>query len=350
MLEEKFLQAVPIALQLHADQVRKGTSIPYMSHLMSVAALVQENGGDDIAQAAAILHDAIEDQEELKATKLILDQLGPDVFEVIMLCSDSIARNDDGSKLPWKVRKEAHIDHMNAWKDSELSDNQKRALLIMTADKLHNARAILEDYSKIGDAIYDRFKGGKEGTLWYYTECVRILGCLLEWAPITRKLDEVVNCLKGYPKGSTKVIEYHSPKHGSVYYDASTQELVNKSAMDFFEVLEDRGYFDDLKDDVQEKKFEKNIEEIEQLVQAKEAGLVPSILMFEVTSRINDLRVLKNDLVYYKHLRNHYEKAKNGDRDSRYKLLAERFNGQEERDSICRTKIMRVTTPITPWA
>jgi hypothetical protein len=350
MLGEKFLQAVPIALLIHADQVRKGTSIPYFSHLMGVAALVQEHGGDDIAQAAAILHDSVEDRGTEEVINMLQNQLGPDVFEAIIFCSDSVTKDEHGEKLPWKVRKQAHIDHLNSLKDRELSDNEKRALLVMIADKLNNARSILDDHSKIGDAIYDRFKGGKEGTLWYYTECTSILGSLLEWPTIAHKLDEVVKHLKGYPKGSKKIIEYHSPFHGSVYYDASTQELMNHSAMDFFEVLEDRGYFDDLKDDTKEKELEKAIKEIEELSQAKQSGLVPGILMFEVTAQIATINEKRKDFDFHKSLREDYEKAKTGDRKARFQLLALRFNGQEEGGSICRTRSIRVTTPITPWA
>lgn len=346
MLGEFFMKALPLAMLVHADQKRKGTDIPYFSHLMSVAALVQEHGGDDIAQAAAILHDAIEDGDSNTVTAQINLQLGPDVFEVVMLCSDSVSRDENNEKLPWKERKEAHLKHLYSLQSGERSDNEKRGLLIMTADKLHNARTILEETRVSGDQVYDRFKGGKEGTLWYYTECSQILGQLLGWPAISHQLMEVVKLLKGKPAPS-KIIEYHSPIKGSVFYDASTAQLINQSHLDFFKILKSRkNVFQDLEDDSFEQRLVKQIEEIEALVTAKASGLVPSILSFEVSSQIAKLETLKEELDYLQRDKVSYKLANEGDLESILRLLSLRFNGREEGSGMCRIKLHDLTTPL----
>ena len=162
ILGDRFTEALTYTSQLHRQQVRKGSGIPYISHLLSVTALVLEDGGDEDQAIAALLHDAIEDQGG-KATYLaIKEKFGDLVADLVAECSESSVV----PKPPWKERKLASLEHLR-----HASFTVRR---IMLADKLHNARCILSDYYRYGDAVWSRFKGGKEGTLWYYSSIAEI--------------------------------------------------------------------------------------------------------------------------------------------------------------------------------
>lgn len=165
MLTEKYEQALVFATQLHNKQKRKGTSIPYVSHLIAVSSLVLESGGDENEAIGALLHDSIEDcpksypggVEGLR--EYIANQFGETVLDVVEHCTDS----DVEPKPPWRQRKQAYID--------AVSSKPKNALLVSCADKLHNARAILSDYRVLGESLWDRFTAGRE-SLWYYRSLV----------------------------------------------------------------------------------------------------------------------------------------------------------------------------------
>jgi HD domain len=154
-------EAVEFAFALHAAQRRKGTTIPYVAHLMSVAALVLEHGGDEEQAIAGLLHDAIEDvgaeQEAVIATRF-----GPRVAAIVRACTDA----DTLPKPPWRTRKEAYLAHL------EQADAD--VLLVSACDKLHNARAIVSDLRTHGPAMFGRFTGGQTGTLWYYTALAEV--------------------------------------------------------------------------------------------------------------------------------------------------------------------------------
>ena len=158
---QDFEAALAFATRLHARQVRKQTDIPYISHLIGVAGLVLEYGGDRDEAIAALLHDAIEDQAAGYAggaTRLRADiraRFGDKVVCIVEGCTDA----ETVPKPPWKQRKQDYIDHV-----PEVDDSTR---LVSCADKLHNARAIVSDLRVLGDALFDRFGGGKEGTLWY---------------------------------------------------------------------------------------------------------------------------------------------------------------------------------------
>lgn len=159
---EDFERALIFTVRLHAAQPRKGTDTPYISHLIGVASLVIEHGGDRDESIAALLHDSIEDQgpnypggvAALRAD--IRREFGPSVLAIVEACTDA----ETCPKPPWRDRKEQYIAHLHHATAS--------ARLVSCADKLHNARAIVADLRALGDAVFDRFKGGKEGTLWYY--------------------------------------------------------------------------------------------------------------------------------------------------------------------------------------
>lgn len=152
----RFSAALSLANELHGAQTRKGTEIPYIAHLLSVAALVIEAGGDEDAAIGALLHDAMEDQGGRTMLDRIRDRYGDQVAEIVEACSDT----DVVPKPPWQTRKAAYI--------AGITEKSERALLVSLADKVHNAEAILADYLVLGDALWDRFSGRKEGTLWYY--------------------------------------------------------------------------------------------------------------------------------------------------------------------------------------
>ncbi len=152
---ERLADGVRFALSIHATQRRKGTNIPYGSHLLGVASLVLEHGGDEEQAIAAMLHDAVEDQgAELEP--IIRNRFGEKVVNIVLGCTDA----DTFPKPPWRERKEAYIRH--------LDDAATDVLLVSLADKVHNARAICTDVRTHGLVVFDRFKAGREGTLWYY--------------------------------------------------------------------------------------------------------------------------------------------------------------------------------------
>ena len=168
MLSPRFDDALGYASRLHRGQMRKGTSIPYVAHLLGVASNALEYGATEDVAVAALLHDALEDQSRNGATELeIRHQFGDRVLEIVRGCTD--AEGEAGKeKPPWRKRKEAYIDHIGT------ADASTR--LVSASDKLHNARAILADLRTHGDDLWPRFTGGKEGSLWYYRALVTAFG------------------------------------------------------------------------------------------------------------------------------------------------------------------------------
>ena len=152
----RFQRAFLMADRLHRAQFRKGTSVPYVSHLLAVAGIVMENGGDEDEVIAAFLHDSAEDQGGETTLVEIRDCFGDRVAGIVAECSDTF----EEPKPPWKERKIAYIARLSAVSGS--------TLLVSCADKLHNARAILADYRVHGEDLWNRFRGGRDGTLWYY--------------------------------------------------------------------------------------------------------------------------------------------------------------------------------------
>jgi (p)ppGpp synthase/HD superfamily hydrolase len=178
---DKVEQALPYAARLHRDQIRKGTSTPYIAHLLAVASIVSENGGTEDEVVAALLHDAPEDQGGEARLEEIHARFGDRVAEIVDGCTDTY----ETPKPPWRERKERYLAH--------LTDASGSVRLVSSADKLHNARAVLSDYRLLGDDLWTRFNGGKEGTLWYYRA---IVDTLRGDGPIVEELDRVVTELE----------------------------------------------------------------------------------------------------------------------------------------------------------
>ena len=167
-LSPRFEAALVMATQLHAGQMRKGTEeqkrngteIPYVSHLLGVSSLVLEYGGSEDQAIAALLHDAVEDQGGIETLDRIRDHFGSEVAEIVDHCTDAY----EDPKPEWRQRKETYVD--------EVPNMPATAALVSCADKLHNARAILSDLREVGDELWGRFTGGKNGTRWYYSSLV----------------------------------------------------------------------------------------------------------------------------------------------------------------------------------
>lgn len=159
-LSDRFGSALTLAHELHAGQVRKGTAIPYVSHVLAVAGIVLDHGGDEDEAIAALLHDAVEDCGGAPVLAEIRHLFGDRVAGIVAACSDT----DQIPKPPWQARKEAYLAH--------LRDAPASVRLVSAADKLHNARAILADYREIGEALWARFNATKAQTLWYYRALV----------------------------------------------------------------------------------------------------------------------------------------------------------------------------------
>ena len=161
-LSERFEQALTFATRLHAGQTRKSTDIPYIAHLLAVTSLVLEDGGSEDEAIAALLHDAVEDQGGLRTLEEIERRFGEKVAYMVDALSDAYTK----PKPPWRERKQGYISHLK-----QASPGVRRVSL---ADKLHNARDILRTLMNEGDLTWKRFKGGKDGTLWYYHSLVEV--------------------------------------------------------------------------------------------------------------------------------------------------------------------------------
>jgi (p)ppGpp synthase/HD superfamily hydrolase len=199
-LGPRFLRAFLFAVEKHAGQTRKASTIPYIAHLMGVASLVLEAGGDEDLAIAALLHDVVEDCGGAPMLKEIRRRFGARVAKVVDGCTDA----DTDPKPPWRERKENYMRHLrNADADTQL---------VSAADKLNNVRSILSDYRESGEFVWSRFNGGREGTLWYYRT---LRDEFLRHKPnrITQEFERAVNELESLTnrfsggQGSTPAVE-----------------------------------------------------------------------------------------------------------------------------------------------
>lgn len=191
MLSERFSEALTYATHLHAKQIRKGSGVPYIAHLLGVASIALEYGANEDEAIAALLHDAIEDQGGDATRQEIRRRFGELVTAIVDSCTDA----DTIPKPPWRKRKEAYIAHISS---ASLS-----VLLVSSADKLYNARSILQDYRIVGEEIWQRFTGGKIGTLWYYRALVEAFR-QVKITPLVAELERVVVELEQLIAAQTK--------------------------------------------------------------------------------------------------------------------------------------------------
>ncbi len=184
MLDERFLDGLTYAARLHSSQTRKGTPTPYIAHLLGVCSLVLEDGGDEDEAIAALLHDAVEDQDDGDPDQLIGEirsRFGERVASIVDACTETLER----PKPAWSPRKAAYLAH--------LEEAPESVLRVSLADKLYNASAILRDYRLHGDELWSRFnpQAGKDGTLRYYAQLAALFS-RRSVSPMAEELERVV--------------------------------------------------------------------------------------------------------------------------------------------------------------
>jgi GTP pyrophosphokinase len=182
-LDDRFAEALQYAWELHRQQKRKMSQTPFFAHLMSVAGLVLDYGGSQQEAIAALLHDAVEDQGGLETLESIRRRFGQQVADIVEGCTDSFQQ----PKPPWQERKEQFLARL-----AEASDSVR---LVCAADKIHNLRSLIREYRVHGEAVWSAFRGGREGTLWYYRTLLEVLGRGRP-LPILRELADVWNQLE----------------------------------------------------------------------------------------------------------------------------------------------------------
>lgn len=178
---ERLDRALAFTAAEFRHRVRKGSGIPYITHLLGVMVLVAEHGGDEDQMIAALLHDYLEDIEG-SSVEILQRQFGERVAHLVLAMSDTTVR----PKPPWEERKRRYI--------AQVETEPPELKLISAADKLHNARSLLREHIDIGDSLWDRFNATRDQTLWYHREMVRALGQGWEH-PILDELSAVVRAL-----------------------------------------------------------------------------------------------------------------------------------------------------------
>ena len=165
-LSERFDEALAYAASHHRKQLRKGSRVPYMSHLMSVSALVLEHGGGEDQAIAALLHDAVEDAPKGEGPAVLNDireRFGPAVADIVLACSDGL--NEAGHrKGTWPERKLPYV--AGLYDPAKKSDE---AILVTAADKIHNGSRIAADLREFGPTFWSTFNACEHELLWYYT-------------------------------------------------------------------------------------------------------------------------------------------------------------------------------------
>jgi len=188
ILSNRFSEALTYAAELHATQIRKGSGVPYIAHLLGTASIALEYGANEDEAIAALLHDAIEDQGGPPTREAIRRRFGDTVTAIVDGCTDS----DATPKPPWRERKQAYIDRILTASSS--------VRLVSAADKLYNVRSILKDSRQVGDSVWERFTGRKDGSLWYYRSLVEAFR-QAESTPLVEELDCTVLELEQFSEG-----------------------------------------------------------------------------------------------------------------------------------------------------
>ena len=156
------------SLAWHGEQSRKGSGVPYVSHLLQVAGMVLEHGGDLVQAAAGLLHDCLEDApssaERAAREVVIREQFGRGTLELVLACTDTRPEESIGDKAPWRLRKQRQLEQLDVADD--------RALLVVACDRCHNLRSLVADLRRDGDAILARFNAGPAEQRWLQVECL----------------------------------------------------------------------------------------------------------------------------------------------------------------------------------
>ncbi len=189
MLGSRFTDALLYAIEIHADDLRKGTSIPYVSHLLSVCALVLEDSGDEDEAIAALLHDALEDHPEKLKRSDIEARFGSCVAKLVELCSDTPPDYQGGPKPPWYERKMGYVE--------QIRRETYPLCRVALADKLHNVRTLVMDYRRFGDKIWTRFNANREDQLCYHMDLVNAFREAKAPTHLVNELESLVKELGG---------------------------------------------------------------------------------------------------------------------------------------------------------
>jgi (p)ppGpp synthase/HD superfamily hydrolase len=190
-LTARFSQALVYAVELHAAQLRKVSGVPYVAHLLGVAAIALEHGAGEDEAIAALLHDAVEDQGGAPVRDDIRRRFGNHVADVVDGCTDA----DTTPKPPWRPRKERYL--------ARLAQAGSSVRLVCSADKLHNLRSLLQDYRLHGESLWEQFSGGRAGTLWYYRSVATTLAGV-ERTALVEELERAVDELERLAAASQK--------------------------------------------------------------------------------------------------------------------------------------------------
>jgi (p)ppGpp synthase/HD superfamily hydrolase len=182
-LSRQFEKALTYATRIHGGKLRKKTKVPYIAHILGVAAIAMEYGANETEAIAALLHDAVEDCGGAKRLRDIERKFGKDVARIVEGCTDT----DQTPKPPWLKRKKEYVAHVR--------HAPMPTKLVSASDKLHNVRAILMDYRKEGETLWSRFNRGKQGALWYYRALVNAFsGKRIQ--PLVQELDRTLTELE----------------------------------------------------------------------------------------------------------------------------------------------------------
>jgi len=200
-LSPQFERALTYATRIHGGRLRKKTRIPYIAHILGVAAIAMEYGANETEAIGALLHDAVEDCGGAKRLRDIERKFGKQVAKIVEGCTDT----DQAPKPPWVERKKVYVAHVR--------HAPTPTKLVSASDKLHNVRAILMEYRKEGKRVWSRFNRGKEGALWYYRALVNAFsGKRIE--PLVRELDRTVTELELLSNNGKQVKQPPSAKRG----------------------------------------------------------------------------------------------------------------------------------------
>ena len=173
--KKKYKKALDYAFALHSNQYRKGTSIPYFTHLVSVSNNVIENGGTTDEAIAGLLHDAVEDQGGKKTLKLIKKRFGNKVAKIVDECTDAKVI----PKPPWLERKKQYL--------SLMKTKSQPSLFVSLCDKLHNGTCIVNDYQRVGRKLWKRFNASPKQMYWYYNSLYKNFSKNLKGYKILKK-------------------------------------------------------------------------------------------------------------------------------------------------------------------
>jgi (p)ppGpp synthase/HD superfamily hydrolase len=194
VLTPRLADALAFAIQVHGNDRRKGTKVPYLAHLLAVCALVLSDGGDEDEAIAGLLHDTLEDHPELVSRGDLKSRFGPRVLRLVEGCTDTPPEYIGGLKPPWRERKLRYLEH--------LRQASPDLLRVATADKIDNARAIVADFRSLGNSLWSRFNAGREDQLWFYHSLVETIRAARPPARLLEQLEEVVNELDALARAS----------------------------------------------------------------------------------------------------------------------------------------------------